>query len=187
MGFIYLLTFANGRGYVGQTTQRLSSRMAQHRRDRLTRRTVLYAAWAKYGEPALLSLGEYPNGQLDRLEIAMIEVLRTQRPGGYNITEGGGRPLMANETRAKIGAALRGRKQPPAATARRAEALRGRKHSAQTIAKRAEAALGGKRTPEQRRRMAAAHRARWAAYSPARRAEIGRSITEGKKRGTPRD
>ena len=161
MGQIYLLTFPNGKGYVGQTRQTTGKRLAQHRRDLKKRISALYNAWRHYGEPHCLVLGEIPDAQLDTQEIAAIALLGTQRPNGYNIAAGGSSAEMADETRRKIGDANRGRREKPEVTARRAALLRGRKHTPETIAKRAAAGTGKKRSPESCARLSAARKRWW--------------------------
>ena len=89
MGYIYLLTFSNGKFYVGQTRRSITCRFRQHRADAKIKCQPLYQAWRKYGEPALLVLAEAPHADLDRLEVSAIAAVGSIDPIGYNLTPGG--------------------------------------------------------------------------------------------------
>jgi hypothetical protein len=91
MGHIYLLKFANGKGYVGQTVKSVAKRLASHR-GKVRKRggcPALSAAWEKYGEPECVPLFEVPDDELDDAEKSAILALGTLAPFGYNITPGG--------------------------------------------------------------------------------------------------
>lgn len=90
---IYVLTFANGKKYVGQAVN-IADRWRTHRgaawgksSRRVTRK---YRAWRKYGEPTLELLHLCLRSELDAAEIAAIALIGTLVPNGYNETTGGG-------------------------------------------------------------------------------------------------
>ena len=92
MGYIYKLTFASGKAYVGMTTRPLEHRLYLHRfhaeRADYGNRLV-YNAWRKHGEPTVEVVEEVPDNQLASLEIRYIAEFGTLTPGGYNLTAGG--------------------------------------------------------------------------------------------------
>lgn len=105
MGSVYLLTFANGKQYVGQA-RNLVARWRSHafhakRGDR--GHYPLYAAWAKHGEPKRTVLFEGPSDELNAVETAMIAAYGTICPGGYNLAGGGAAPREVHaDTRKRI-------------------------------------------------------------------------------------
>lgn len=112
-GLIYLLTFPNGKKYVGITTQLLAQRISKHRNDAMVRESTkpLHRAWRKYGEPQASVILETSADRLQEEEIRLIKELGTQVPNGYNVSPGGqlgrlGLPHLP-ETCAKMSAAWR--------------------------------------------------------------------------------
>ena len=89
-GFIYILTFSNGKQYVGQTRRSVAERIKEHRYDagRGVER-ALYAAWRSRGEPSCETI-ECSVADIDAVEIATIERLGCRLPSGYNTLPGGG-------------------------------------------------------------------------------------------------
>jgi hypothetical protein len=129
-GTVYLLTFPNGKKYVGITVQPLIRRMYSHRREAASKRVnwPLYSAWRKYGEPAVSILAEVANDVLKDTEIRLIRELCTLVPGGYNVSPGGqlgrlGLPHLP-ETCAKMSAAWRAHYDVPENYARLVETRR---------------------------------------------------------------
>lgn len=182
MGYIYLLVFANGRGYIGQTRQpTVARRFATHRQDAKRRNSPIYEAWRKFGEPKCFTLATLSVSELSAAEVNFISTLRTTTPSGYNEAPGGAYVNMTPNTARKIGDKLRGRKQPQSATDARAAKLKGRKHSAETIAKRAASCTGQKRTDETRALMSKRRREAWAQRTPEQRAAIAAKATETKR------
>lgn len=118
MGVLYVLTFPNGKRYVGQTTRKLSVRMAAHERAAMKCHSLLavHCAWRKHGEPMVSILSEHESeDELNQAEIAAIQELCTLTPGGYNISFGGDTaPSKRQEVKDKIGAKSKGRKGNPA-------------------------------------------------------------------------
>lgn len=83
---VYLLTFPNGKQYVGQTIHSVRDRVADHgRKDDLVGNAI-----RKHGDPEILVLAHARSrDELDDLERQFIEQLDTQYPNGYNLTDGG--------------------------------------------------------------------------------------------------
>lgn len=110
-GCIYLLTnIVNGKQYVGQTTQGLKHRCAQHLCDaKRKRRQPITQAINKYGsanftvEQLHLVNSKDPLRDLNLLEPHYIVLYDTLAPGGYNL-EGGGKNKGAlhEQTKAKL-------------------------------------------------------------------------------------
>ena len=104
-GIVYVITSPSGKMYVGQTTQPLKRRMAQHRHYNSTC-PVLGKAIAKYGWDAMKVnvLAETYAGFLNEVEMMAIRKLNTIAPNGYNVDNGGGpkKGGMHDETKAKI-------------------------------------------------------------------------------------
>ena len=188
MGVIYKITCTlNGKGYVGQTRQKLGRRITEHKRDSSKGRPGIDAAIHKYGWEnfTVEVLEECPIEFLNEREIFFISELGTKAPNGYNLTDGGdggrGCPL-SKESRDKISAKLKGRpahnkgvKATPEACARMSAAQKaagnrppnhkGKKRkprSPETKAKLSAANKGKKHTAETRAKMSAAQKARWA-------------------------
>ena len=184
-GTIYLLTFPNGKGYVGQTIQPMRKRLRQHRSKKAY---AVGAAWAKYGKPEVVVLAEglETQAELDRAEELLIAGMGTMAPRGYNLETGGrGRGTVSEITRARHaeskigntnGRGNKGRKASPeqrpnyvAAARKRADSYTPEQKAATAAKKRAIAAA---RTLEQREAIAAKKRAKWAAQTPEQRADI---------------
>lgn len=111
MGWLYLLTFPNGKLYVGLTSISIAARMRQHRYAAKNDNSLLYRAWRKHGAPTCSPLFEVPEDELPDNERALIRTLRTQTPHGYNSTEGGDvSPAKSPSVRAKLSAGRMGMK-----------------------------------------------------------------------------
>ena len=99
VGVIYLITnLLNGMKYVGQTTQPLGARIAQHKCSDL----YIDRAIRKYGrENFKVEVLEecYTVEQLNEREIFWIAALNTKVPNGYNITDGGEGNLGLSHTK----------------------------------------------------------------------------------------
>lgn len=184
---------ANGKLYVGSTVD-FASRWASHRcqlRKGTHDNSYLQRAWVKYGEDAFefAVLMECPEEDLTVVEERLIQETRAgTREHGYNLdTFIQGRKEASPETRAKISAALKGRKlseetkakisvsntgKSPGVEARAAMSLAqtGRKHSEETLqkfrtrvqtdetkAKIAAAHTGRPKSPEHRENLRQAH------------------------------
>ena len=122
MGYIYKITNKiNNKIYIGQTVKSVKVRFQQHlstaknnKSNCLHRGYALHNALLKYGAEnfQVETLGEYPDEELDAVEISIIKELGSLAPAGYNITAGGGGirgVKFTDEQRAKCSEALRRR------------------------------------------------------------------------------
>ncbi len=117
VALVYLLTFPNGKGYVGQTID-LPRRMRQHHYDAGTGKKSwpLYHAWRLHGKPEVRVLLLCESSESDRYERVLIEMCGTRSPGGYNLTVGGeGCPgrTVTEEQRQRMSKARKGIIPPP--------------------------------------------------------------------------
>lgn len=135
--FVYLLTFANGKVYVGMSRTdskgRDTNRYYQHANAaRVGKQGFVYSAWRKHGPPVQTVLSAHVSRELCALaEIDAIQQYDSMNPAaGYNLAPGGEgmhapvgsamyelmRAKVWNnpETRSKISAALKGRPLPDA-------------------------------------------------------------------------
>ena len=114
MGVIYKITNTlNGKGYVGQTRQKLNRRISGHKNSKVKR-----------GIDAAIDLYGFENFTVEVLEICHVELLNereiffirelnTKVPNGYNLTDGGDNNVNpSDETRAKMSAAKKGKPSP---------------------------------------------------------------------------
>ena len=162
IGYIYKLTAPNGKVYIGQTDN-LRRRHTDYASGRCRGQKLLYNSIQKYGWDAhrveVLFEGPASDKHLNLLETEYVRIHKSNRnrypeEGGLNLTDGGGgvRGHKASpETKAKISAALRGRRKPPRSAEYRANigaASRGRKHSTDSKAKRSAAQRGRKQSSE---------------------------------------
>ena len=160
-GVIYKITcLVNGKLYVGQTRQKLSRRITEHKRDSSKGSIGLGAAIRKYGWEnfSVEVIEECPVDKLSEREIFWIAELNSRSPHGYNLTDGGeGLVNPSEETRAKMSAHrpdVSGEKNP----------RYGKKCSPETRAKISSANRGkpspmkGKHPSEETRAKMSAHR-----------------------------
>lgn len=209
-GIYEIVNIASGKRYIG-SAKSFARRWNVHR-CRLRRgnhhSAHLQNAWNKYGEEGfqfrILRLCEI--GDLVVVEQELIDTLRPE----YNMSPTAGSTIgveFSPERRAKISAALMGRKRDPAVVEASASKLRGRKlpegriahlignlhalgskHSDEVCAAKAErqrqryesGTLSRERPPEYREKIAASLRGR--KLSPEHRAKVAAAMT-GKKRG----
>lgn len=147
MGCVYLArNRVNNKRYVGKTTKTLSKRARQHIKP--SHPTLFHKAITKYGpenfEWTVLFEGD-DNKELMRVEVAMIAMLQTKMPRGYNLTHGGEGTLgyePTAESRARMSASLMGNTH-----------TKGHKLTAEHCAKMSASQRGIKRTLETRERM----------------------------------
>lgn len=175
-GVVYLiLNLINGKRYVGQTTQPLKVRMAQH----MCGNCVVDRAIQKYGiENFYCGVIKTcaSKEELDYWEKYFIAALHTKKPYGYNLTDGGegtvgyhptpemrakqsaihkGKP-HSPEWCAKIAAALAGKPKSPEHRAKVSATRRGKSLSLEHIAKVSAALKGKPHSPEHTARVSAA-------------------------------
>lgn len=179
MGYLYMLTFADGKSYVGATRKVPTKRFAVHRTSaKRSTAGVIYQAWRKYGDPKLTVLDEVDDGDLPVAEMAAIGQHGTLHPSGYNETPGGNTaPSLTPSVARKISLTLKGRKLSPERVEQIRRSVTGRKHTQQarlnmsaaqrgrtfsgdTRKKMALAKIGTTITDEKRAKMSAAQRAR---------------------------
>lgn len=113
---VYMLTFASGLKYIGQTKRAMSTRMAAHKtRLKAGSKFPLYEEWRLCGEPAISVLVKCNTGaELDQAEEKWIASENTIRPNGLNVAAGGKKPASLNaEAAKKIAASATGRKATP--------------------------------------------------------------------------
>jgi group I intron endonuclease len=189
-GYVYLVTCqASGKYYVGQTTKTVVERWAAHVRAARCGRNnrLLHKAIRKYGPEAFTVKSiMYANDQkeLNYLEDLVIEAfMSVTRLSGYNLTTGGdsGGKLSA-ETKAKMSAALKGKKKPPRSSEHRAKlglANKGKTPSVVTRTKISAAHRHKKLSPESIEKRSAARRV----LTDEQAAAIGSHLVLG-KRGT---
>jgi hypothetical protein len=134
---VYLLTNrANGKRYVGQTRRTLELRWWEHTKPSQHKDGLaLHNAIRKYGpaafEKSVLSTATNLEA-LNSLERFWIRELKTLRPHGYNLTDGGdGSFLCSAETRARMSVAQKGNTK-----------AKGHKHSLESRARMSVAQMG---------------------------------------------
>ena len=145
--FVYLLTFANGKIYVGMSRTNKQGLFTTRYRDHARAAKVgkdlpIYHAWSKYGAPVQSIVGKHETREIcAQAEIELIAKLRACDPTvGYNLMRGGeglhapkGSEMYNRmrekvwdnlERKAKISAALKGKPLPAETLAASAEARR---------------------------------------------------------------
>lgn len=122
-GGIYRLLFPNGKAYIGQT-RNFENRFKGHKMKSKGGRTILYAAWRKYGQPDCQILAILSDGDMNAEEIKAIKIYNTMYPNGYNLTVGGETCNHTDEVKAKISAAHKGVRKP---------SLNGNKHGVNQV------------------------------------------------------
>lgn len=123
---LYMLTAPSGKRYIGVTKKPVSYRVNEHSHAK----TVMGRAVRKYGtqiEAVVLAVGN--EGYIYDLEHRAIEAFGTMAPHGYNLREGGQGGRHTEESKRKIGNAIRGKTRSPETRARIGAASKGRKFS----------------------------------------------------------
>jgi group I intron endonuclease len=147
-GYIYMvLNTVTGKKYIGQTTQEPTQRFNQHLFRRASHCKALSAAISKYGQDAFefsIIAESASKDELDRAEIAAIELHNTLAPHGYNIKTGGSFGKHSENTKERIGAKHKGRLASPETIAKHRARMLGSSPSAETRAKIAAALKGNK-------------------------------------------
>jgi hypothetical protein len=113
MHILYMLTFSNGKIYIGQTVRTMQTRLAQHRQSsRNGSKLPVHCAWRSHGEPVVKVLAEFGSPEeLHAAEIATINALNTLCPNGYNLGRGGETAPSKNpDVAKKISESAQGRK-----------------------------------------------------------------------------
>ena len=133
-GFLYRLTFPNGKAYIGITNRTVSQRFSEHVALSKSgkRGSAIHHAIRKFGESSVQveTLGSADWDSLKLMEISAISGQNTRPPYGYNLTKGGDGVVGFDAiTRAKMGAANIGRIPTEAVRLKISEAQKGRKAS----------------------------------------------------------
>lgn len=114
MGVIYKITNTlNGKGYVGQTRQKLNRRINGHKNS--NKKYGVDAAISKYSWEnfTVEIIEECPVEQLNEREIFWIAEFNSKVPNGYNLTDGGdGGSNPSEETRKRMSVAKKGKPSP---------------------------------------------------------------------------
>lgn len=157
VGRVYLVTnLVNGKQYVGQTTHTVRSRWTSHlSASRRGSSVILHQAIRKYSELSFRVVElckTFDLTELDEIECSYIRGLRTLRPLGYNLESGGTNYITHPETKAKIGAANRGRPSHRKGIKHKPESIE-KMRAAQTG--HAPTRLGHRNTPETNAKLSA--------------------------------
>lgn len=155
MGLIYCLEFANGKKYIGMTSDLLRRRMSIHRMSLKRSQAAVYRAWRKYGDPKVSTLAVVEKHMLRDTERKAIAVFGTMVPNGYNLVAGGEGGGVSAESRRKMSLARAGvpksaehRKNIGLGQLGRPGTWTGKKQSPEHVRRRAEANRGKKRSQE---------------------------------------
>ena len=153
MGYIYILTSPCGKGYIGQTTRLVYKRLEEHRTGK-SRCVAIYNAINFYGwENFKVDWYECPDGELNKHEKWMVNLMRTLSPEGYNLKEGGGNGKLSEETKQKIGDRTRGVSKSEEHRQRMSESRLGIMQSEETRQKIRKARLGIMQSEETREKI----------------------------------
>lgn len=177
---VYLLIFANGKKYVGQTTRMISTRIKCHEASAQAGSLLpVHCAWRKHGAPRVEILGEFlDQAALNEAEIAYIANCNTLSPFGYNLGFGGETAPSKNpDVAAKIAARATGRKAPNHVKEAARERMIGNRSDPEYMAKVATGTVEYW-TPERRAERAevSRQRATGVRFSDERRAKISASM-----------
>jgi len=130
MGVVYCLTFPNGKKYIGQTKQRLETRLKQHSKQKYCK--AVHNAICKYLTYTCDILLKVNDFDLDYYEEKMIKEYKTLVPNGYNIREGGKKSSFCDETKKQMSYSHKGKKQSDETKKAISNALTGRVLSEET-------------------------------------------------------
>lgn len=109
---IYKITNPKGREYIGQTAN-ITKRIHNYKYKRCKTQYSLYNSILKYGweNHTIKVMTECPDEYADDAEIGYISYYNTYHTkGGMNLTRGGLRPKMTQETKDKLSKAIMGSK-----------------------------------------------------------------------------
>lgn len=155
MGFLYRLDFPNGKSYVGITTGSVERRFRGHKKAASDgKKTLLYKAWRKYGDPFVVVIAEIDDSLLCDQEIKAIKEFSTLMPNGYNMTVGGEvSPMTIPEVVAEFSRSKIGHRPCDKAFEEAIKATKGKKRPPEVVQKMSE--NGSMRRPETRAKQAA--------------------------------
>ena len=166
-GVVYLLTFPNGKRYVGVTYQ-LHKRLQGHS----TAPTVVGNAWRKHGSPLVATLFRGPLEQCYLLESTFIEEHNSLLPLGYNQSIGGrggtkGRP-HTEATKAKMRASQKARPTISEETREKLRQIGLQRDTSKLTQAGADARRGKSLSPEHKAVLSERARQQWAARRSSR-------------------
>lgn len=153
-GTVYVIrNLLNGKCYVGQTADRLSNRLSDHKGAA----SPIGSAIRKYGWTSFEVLRfRVPSVMLDLFEIELIARLASVAPRGYNLSLGGQQHRgFCEESRKKMRLAHLGKKLTMEQRAKQSVALRGRCKS-EEVRRHSEAQKGRPKSEATRAKIAAA-------------------------------
>ena len=135
--YLYSLTFADGKQYIGVTIRHPSIRVVEHRfRARTKSPQLVYRAWEQHGEPLLRILAIIDARLAKHTEQRAVEVFQTIAPTGYNMMPGGEiSPMVMPEIAARVAFSKTGVRHSDATRQRMAESHKGQRHSEATRAR----------------------------------------------------
>lgn len=152
---LYMLTFPNGKLYVG-ITNNFANRMSSHRRGgakpHMSQQSVLHSAIAKHGweniDKKVIITG--PREYIMDMEIKIIAEWRLRhRDFGYNVTLGGNTsPTLCPDVAARVGRANKGKVRTAEHRAKISNSLIGHSVSDTTRRKIGASSYGTKHSPE---------------------------------------
>lgn len=151
MGYIYCLTFPNGKKYVGQTTRTVEKRIQKHKAPGNPCRLVA-KAYEKYGSFDVETLIEVNNNELNYYEMYYIQHYDTLVPNGYNLTTGGEGGIPSEATKDRMREAHSRRVVHDQWRQAISNGLKGHKHSDETKEKIRQARLENPTTPSEENR-----------------------------------
>ena len=158
-GVIYKITNKlNGLGYIGQTIQKLSARLKQHRRgNQYIDKVIQKYKWKNFTVEVIEECETLE--QLNEREIFWIAFFNCKHPNGYNLTDGGRNAIPSAESRAKMSAAHTGVKRSPETVAKMSESQKGTTLSPEHCAKISQSLQGHPVKPETLEKLIAKNKA----------------------------
>lgn len=151
MGFIYCLTFPNGKKYVGQTKRTVEQRISAYKQES-SKCTLVRKAYEKYVHFEVCTLLETTNDKLNYWKRFYIKEMNTVTPNGYNLTDGGENGVHSDETRERMRQAHANRVVHDEWRKRISEGLMGHKHKDETKEKMRQAKLKNPSRPSEENR-----------------------------------
>ena len=187
IGRLYMITFPNGKRYIGVTHRSVRTRIYEHTygAEKNPNSSFLRRAIHKHGiaEWHVLVVGKM--SYLKSCEVRAIAVFKTRRPFGYNVSLGGDIPYISEETRVKMSVAARLRSKEPAWRENLSRKLTGRVFDQEWRDKIAATLRGRKHTEATKLKMSVSQRARPPNVGPSplkgvpRSQEVKAKVSEG--------